>query len=98
MAPDRELRTYVTAIVRVSELGGEVPLAIILPDGRVYEISQVTSSRRIGGNCEQYTVSIGGHSTNIWKDTAGWNGQRWYVVMRDAKDRPFARAERTWVP
>ena len=98
VAPDKSVRTYVTAIVRVGASGSEVPLAVILPDGRTYEISKVTTTQKVGGSCERLTVTIGQRTTNIWRDTAGWGGTRWYVVMRDALNNPFAEAAREWAP
>ncbi len=98
VAPDKSVRTYVTAIVRVSASGSEVPLAVTLPDGRTYEVSKVTTTQKVGGNCERLTVTIGQRTTNLWRDTSGWGGTRWYVIMRDALNNPFADAAREWVP
>ena len=81
--PPRSMRTYVDVILRVSSGGTETPKAIILPDGRAFEVSGITThSRRQGG--EVLTVHIGAHTTHLYKDTTGWNGPRWYVVMKGA--------------
>ena len=95
--PPRSMRTYVDVILRVSSGGTETPKAIILPDGRTFEVSDLTThSCKQGG--EVLTVHIGTHTTHLYKDTTGWNGPRWYVVMRGATAPVFDGVEGEWMP
>lgn len=91
--PPLSQRTYVSVILRVSEAGVETPQAIILPDGRRYEVGTGTVHHRVKGG-EILTVHVGPATTHLYKDTSGWNGSRWFVVLRDVGDRPaFAPVE-----
>lgn len=87
------MRTYVDVLLRVSAGGTETPRAIILPDGRMFEITGVTTHRRRQGG-EVLTIHVGMHATSLYKDTTGWNGPRWYVIMRGAPDQVFEDAAR----
>ena len=81
--PPWSMRTYVDVILRVSSGGTETPKAIILPDGRTFEV---------------LTVHIGTHTPHLYKDTTGWNGPRWYVVTRGATAPVFDGVEGEWMP
>lgn len=95
--PPWSMRTYVDVILRVSSGGTETPKAIILPDGRTFEVSGLTThSRKQSG--EVLTVHIGTHTTHLYKDTTGWNGPRWYVVMRGETAPVFEGVEGEWMP
>ena len=89
--PPRGMRTYVDVIVRVSAGGVENPRAIILPNGRMFEIDHVGGRTRFEGGMA-LSVHIGEHVTSLYKDTTGWNGARWYVVMRGAGAPAFEQA------
>lgn len=85
--PPREARTYVDVILRVGALGTQTPLAVVLPDGRVYEVSYVTERRR--ERCGMsYTVHIGTHATQLYRADGGFEGGRWFVVMREGGKAP----------
>lgn len=90
------MRTYVDTVVRVSADGAETPLAVVLPDGRAFEISQVSDRRKWEG-CRRFAVRIGRQVTYLYKDTSGWGGPRWFVVMKGAVPPVFESA-REWVP
>lgn len=85
--PPRSQRTYVSVILRVSEAGVETPQAIILPDGRRYEVGTGTTHHRVQGG-EILTVHVGPATTHLYKDASGWNGSRWFVVLHDGGNRP----------
>lgn len=95
--PPHSMRTYVSVVLRVSEGGTENPLAIILPDGRTFEVSGTTTRARKGDH-DVLTVRIGTHTTHLYKDKTGWNGPRWYVVMRGATQPTFSDAGGEWSP
>lgn len=95
--PPRSMRAYVDVILRVSSGGTETPKAIILPNGRTFEVSGLTThSRKQGG--EALTAHIGTHATHLYKDTTGWNGPRWYVVMRSTPKPVFSEVVGEWTP
>lgn len=77
----QRVRTYVDVVMYVSSGGTETPKAIIMPDGRVYEVKS-TSTREKTPDGMAMTVQIGDRTTKIYKDSTGWNGARWYVMMR----------------
>ncbi len=83
--PPRGIRTYVDVVVRVSADGTELPRAIVLPDGRAFEVTRVTSKKRLQGGWV-FAIQIGEHMTSLYKDAAGWGGERWFVVMRVARE------------
>ncbi|WP_241146192.1 hypothetical protein [[Collinsella] massiliensis] len=83
--PPRGIRTYVDIVVRVSADGTELSRAIVLPDGRAFEVTRVTSKKRLQGGWV-YAIQIGEHMTSLYKDAAGWSGERWFVVMRVARE------------
>ena len=95
--PPWSMRTYVDVILRVSSGGTETPKAIILPDGRTFEVSGLTTHSRKQSR-EVLTVHIGTHTTHLYKDTTGWNGPRWYVVTRGATAPVFEGVEGEWMP
>lgn len=35
------------------------------------------------------SIQIGMHAAYLYKDTTGWNGVRWYVVMRNTQESTF---------
>ena len=78
----REARTYVDVILRVGSLGTQTPLVVVLPDGRAYEVSDVTERRR-DPHGMSYQVRVGQRVTWLHRVDSGIEGPRWYVVMRD---------------
>lgn len=63
-------RTYVDALLRVSAGGMESPKAIILPDGRTFEVGGTTTRARKGTQ-EVLTITVGAHVTHLYKDLTG---------------------------
>lgn len=95
--PPMGMRTYVDVLLRVSSGGTESPKAIILPDGRTFEVSGTTTRARKGTQ-EVLTITVGTHVTHLYKDLTGWNGARWYVVMRGAPEPVFEDVGHGWMP
>ena len=75
------MRTYVHVYLQVGPDGCETPRVIVLPDGRMFRIDAVERWQRVQGGYA-LAIRIGNHTTTLWKDTAGWSGPRWYVIMR----------------
>lgn len=77
----RGMRTYVSVYLQIGPDGHEAPQVVVLPDGRMFRIDAVERWQRVQGGYA-LTVRIGSHVTTLWKDTGGWSGPRWYVIMR----------------
>ena len=91
------MRTHVDVLLHVSASGTETPRAVILPDGRVFAIDGLTTHCRKPWG-EVLTVHIGRHVTSLYKDSTGWAGPRWYVVMRDTPEPVFEDASGERMP
>lgn len=84
------MRTYVDVYLRVGPDGRETPEVIALPDGRLFRIDAVERWQRVQGGYA-VAIRIGKRMTTLWKDTTGWSGPRWYVIMRSTAQMPAAR-------
>lgn len=100
----QEARQYVDVIARWRDDGRVVPLEIILPDGRTYQIQRVvgeaasTAFPYFARVCRRYRVVIDGVEKQLFaqhdRDAADADTVRWYVYAKpDCKPSVFGRGE-----
>ena len=74
-------KTYVDVLMRVCADGTEVPQAVILPDGRMYEVTKISSVRKLLRRAD-FSIMIGEHATCLHVERGNWTGPRFYVYLR----------------
>jgi len=80
---DQEVKKeYVSVVAQIQIDGAIIPLAVILEDGREYEIDDLMDvckavSLKAGGCGVRYTIRIRSHVTYLFNE-----GSRWFVERR----------------
>jgi hypothetical protein len=81
-----DYKRYVEMVVRFTEDGTLLPLAVRWAPGEIYEIDKITDIRpcaslKAGGAGIRYTCYIHGYEKYIWREE-----DRWFVEVKGVKE------------
>lgn len=72
------MKAYVRVLAEFDERGNVRPISLMWEDGRIFDVDELLSVKRTGGNLSRYHTVIRGQEAYLYRE-----GERWFMQRRE---------------